>query len=301
MKKLIIVLIALLTVSGCSQAVSSDAKISAEKEEVYFKYDGKNYTNNDAFQRLKAQQVGTYFDYIIANKAVEIEGIEHTITAEEIESSYQQMVDMYGAEMVEAYYGDLESYVKQSLISDSYLAYQMNYVKENIDKFITDYPTLKVEYITSTNKTKMNTFLKTIKKDKTKDFDKAYEKAKFEENESVAKQIVEVNNTALPTEVLDALNALENGAVSDLIEISNSTDETTEAEETITYYIVKLVGKDAKADYQEEFIDYTVNNGYVPTPTVIAKEKHELVMYDDDFNNTYETMMAQFSTESDAQ
>ena len=37
MKKLIIVLIALLTVSGCSQTVSSDAKISAEKEEIAFK------------------------------------------------------------------------------------------------------------------------------------------------------------------------------------------------------------------------------------------------------------------------
>lgn len=301
MKKLIIVLIVLLIVSGCSQTVSSDAKISAEKEEVYFKYDGKNYTNNDAFQRLKAQQVGTYFDYIIANKAVELEGIEHTITAEEIESSYQQMVDMYGAEMVESYYGDLDSYVKQSLIGDSYLAYQMNYVKENIDKFITDYPTLKVEYITSTNKAKMNTFLKTIKKDKTKDFDKAFEKAKFEETEAVTKQIIEVNNTSLPAEVLETLNSLENGAVSDLIEISNSTEATTDTEETFTYYIVKLVSNDVKTDYLDEFVDYAVNYGYVPTPTVIAKEKHELVMYDDDFNNTYETMMAQYSTESDAQ
>ena len=151
MKKLIIALIALLIVSGCSQTASSDAKISNAKEEIYFKYGGKNYTNNDAFQKLKAQQVNSYFEYIIANKAVELEGIEHTVTEEEIEASYQQMADMYGTEMVEAYYGDLESYVKQSLISDSYLAYQMNYVKENIDKFITDYPTLKVEYIQNMN------------------------------------------------------------------------------------------------------------------------------------------------------
>ena len=301
MKKLIIVLIALLTVSGCSQAASSDAKISSEKEEVYFKYNGKNYTNNDAFQKLKAQQVGSYFDYIIASKAVELEGIEHTVTEEEIEAEYQQMIDTYGEEMVNSYFGSKESYIKQALISDSYIAYQKNYVANNIDKYITDYPTLKVEYITSTNKTKMNTFLKTLKKDKKKDFDKAFEKAKFEETETVAKTIIELNNTALPTEVLDVLKTLENGAISDLIEISNSTEETSETEETFTYYIVKLVSNDVKTDYQDEFIEYTINYGYVPTPTMIAKDNHEIVMYDDDFNNTYETMIANSSTESDAQ
>ena len=77
MKKIICALLVLMMACGCSSsnASSSDAKISADKEEVYFKYDGKTYTNNDAFQKLKAQQVSNYFELVLAMKAAEIENI----------------------------------------------------------------------------------------------------------------------------------------------------------------------------------------------------------------------------------
>ena len=304
MKKIIIILLSLFIISGCSQTVSSDAKISQEKEEILYKYDGKNYTNNDTFQRLKAQQVGTYFDYLVANKALELEGISEEDYTNEVELQYQAMINMYGEEMVNSYFGDKESYISQALQDDlsklslTYTIYQRKYILDNIDNFIADYPTVKVEYITSSNEAKINTFLKNLKKDKTKDFDKAFEKAKFEEAEIVTNTIIEIANTSLPTEVLDAFETLESGNTSDLITIENTDDS---GNTTKTYFVVKMVGKDVKTEYLNDFTDYILNNGYVPIPTIIAKEKHELVMYDDDFNNTYETILAQYSTESDAQ
>ena len=41
MKKILIILLALLAISGCSQPINGDAKISQDKEEVYFKYENK--------------------------------------------------------------------------------------------------------------------------------------------------------------------------------------------------------------------------------------------------------------------
>lgn len=292
MKKLIIILLAVLTLSSCSQTISGDAKVSQENEKVYFKYDGKNYTNNDAFQKLKAQTVNTYFDYLIAYKALEVEGISLDDSIEDykkdLEEQYQLTVEAYGEELVKLYYGDKESYIQQSLESKelplvlSYSKYQENYAMDKIDYYITTYPTIYVEYVSSTSKSKMNTFLKNVKK--SKDFANAFEKTKFEENETVFSDILDLNNTTLPNEVLDSFDTLKIGAISKLIEIDNGDD-------SYTYYVVRVLGKDAKNEYPQEFIDYLINNSYIPTPTEIANEKHEISVYDDDFNNTYKLII----------
>lgn len=288
MKKLIIILLALLTISGCSQTISGDAKISQEKEEIYFKYDGKTYTNNDAYQKLKAQNVSSFFDYLIAYKAVEVEGISMDEYIAEIEEQYQTMIDQYGEEMVNMYFGEKDSYINQSILTQAYTQYQTNYAEENIDTLISAYPTINVDYISSTSKTKMNKFLKNVKK--SKDFNDAFEKTEFEESEAVVSGVTELNSVDLPNEVLDSFDTLKIGAISKLIEIDNGDD-------SYTYYVVRVNGRDVKNEYQDDFINYVIQKGYIPTPTEIASAKHEIVMYDDDFNNAYKTLLPETESE----
>lgn len=288
MKKLIVILLVLLTICGCSSQADGNATISKDKEEVYFRYDGKDYTNNDAFQKLKAQQVNTYFDYLTANKAIEVEGISLEDKKAEIEEQYQSIIDAYGEEIAKAYFGDKETYIKQALIGTAYTVYQTNYIKENIDTYISQYSTVYVEYLSSSTKSKMNTFLKKVKKNN--DFEKALESTKFADSETVKKEVIEVASSTLPTEVIEQINTLETGKISNLIEIEND-------DETKTYYVVRVISTDPKADYQEEFATYLINKGVIENVTMIVKEKHDIQIYDDDFNNTYQNILKQYAPE----
>lgn len=295
MKKIIALLLVLIMACGCSNTgEEGNAKISQEKEEVYFKYDGKSYTNNDAYQRLKAQNVDTYFEYLVANKACEIDNISLDEDKAELEEEYDSMAEAYGEELVQAYYGDKESFINNYILSYAYMRYGENYIKENIDKYIEEHPTLYVEYISSTSKSKMNTFLKQVKKGS--DFEKASEKAKFEENETVTKEVIETSTSYLPEAVIEKLSSMESGDYSDLIEIESEDEETAS-----TYYIVRLVSNDAKTDYEDEFVEYLMNSGEIQSITMIVKEKHDLKMYDDDFNNTYQNIIKTYSESESAE
>lgn len=286
MKKIICALLVLLMACGCSSsnASSSDAKISADKEEVYFKYDGKTYTNNDAFQKLKAQQVSNYFELVLAMKAAEIENISLDEKKQQLKDQYQSIVEQYGEDVATSYFGmDADEYAEKGIVSSGliYTAYLEKYVADNMDSLISQNPTYYVEYISSKTEAKMKTFLKNVKK--SDDFEAAAEKTKFEESETPIKNIIEPTDTTLPTEVMSQFSTLEAGALSDIIEIDND-------DETKTYYVVRLISKDAKADYSDEFTSFLISKDKLDSITSIVEGKHEIIFYDDDFNNAYKNI-----------
>lgn len=291
MKKLLISLLVLLTICGCQQADTSNAKISDENIEVFFKYDGKDYTTNDCFQKLKAQYATSYFDALIAKKAIELENISTDEFKAEITDEYNQLVESQGQEAVEAAYGTLDEILDVTVINNATYIYLDNYIKTNAEKYVEKFPTSYVQYLSSNNKSKMNTFVKNLKKN---DFDKAFENTKFKDNESIIKTLIDPTNSGLPEEVITALTSLQAGETSGLIEVV--TEPTEEGgEKTTTYYVISLISNDPINDYKDEFCDYVLNMGAESNATLLIKENHDIQMYDDDFDFTYKAFLKQYA------
>lgn len=299
MRKLLVSILVLLTICACQQEDTSDAKISDENVDVFFKYDGKEYTTNDCFQKLKAQYAASYFDALIAKKAIDIEKISTEDFKAEIKEEYESLVEEQGQEAVEEMYGTLDEILDMTVMNNATYIYLENYIKTNADKYVDKFPTSYVQYISSSNKSKMNTFIKNLKKN---DFNTAFDKTKFKDNESVVETIIDSTSTGLPEEVSNALSALNAGDTSDLIEIT--TEPTEEGgEKTTTYYVIKLISNDPINDYKDKFCDYVLNMGAESNATMLIKEDHDIQMYDDDFDFTYKSLLKQFTpveTESDS-
>lgn len=291
MKKILICLLVLLTICGCQQEDTSNAKLSKENTEVFFKYDGKEYTTNDCFQKLKAQYAASYFDALIAKKAIELDNIPIDEFKTQITDEYNMLVEEQGQEVVDEMYGPLDEILDVTIINNATYLYLNDYVKNNAEQYVETYPTSYVQYISSTNKSKMNTFVKNLKKN---DFNTAFDKTKFKDNESIIETMLDTTNTGLPEEVNTALTSLNVGETSSLIEVV--TEPTEEGgEKTTTYYVISLVSNDPLNDYKDEFCNYLLNMGIVTNATMLVREKHDIQMYDDDFDFTYKAFLKQYA------
>ena len=299
MKKIFIILVLLLLVCGCSEAQNtSDAKLSNDYDTVYFKYDGKNYTKNEVFQRIKAQTVSNTLEPIIAYQTLNAEGFDFESKKAAYEEQYDYVTQMYGEEMVVQYYGTKEDFVKSCYMNDSINLYFTNYVDKRIQDFISEYPTYYVEYITTSDKKKADKFQKLVAKKST--FDEAFEKAEFENGEYVQTLVINADGSSFPEDLADSFKELEVGTVSKTLESVTTTEadpnvENSEPTTTTTYYVIRIISNDPQNEYKDEFISYAIQQKGYQSIFQILNEDHTVNIYDDDFMYTYNQISSTYA------
>lgn len=299
MKKIFIILVLLLLVCGCSEAQNtSDAKLSNDYDTVYFKYDGKNYTKNEVFQRIKAQTVSNTLEPIIAYQTLNAEGFDFESKKAAYEEQYDYVTQMYGEEMVVQYYGTKEDFVKSCYMNDSINLYFTNYVDKRIQDFISEYPTYYVEYITTSDKKKADKFQKLVAKKST--FDEAFEKTEFESGEYVQTLVVNADGSTFPEDLADSIKELEVGTVSKTLESVTTTEadpnvENSEPTTTTTYYVIRIISNDPQNEYKDEFISYAIQQKGYQSIFQILNEDHTVNIYDDDFMYTYNQISSTYA------
>lgn len=291
MKKLFIILILLLLACGCSNADNSNARLSEEKDTIYFEYDGKKYTKNDVFQRLKAQSVESTIETLVAKQALVAEGFDFESKKEEYGAQYDMVVSIYGEEMVSQYYGDKDSFIKMCELNDAPNIYITNYVENRLADFLTKYPSEYIEYINTSDKAKATKLQKLVAGGAS--FEEACEKVNFENGETTITNVISTEDTTFPESVNEEYKKLEVGKVSSVIEYVEeveTTDETADTENTeptVQYYVIRLISKDAENDYKDDFISYVVQNEGITSIFDVLDEDHKVNFYDDDFMYTY--------------
>lgn len=293
MKKILILLLVLLMACGCSASKvdEGNAILSEEKDTTYFEYDNKKYTKNDVFQRLKAQSVASYLETVIAKQILDAENYDFQEDIDFYNEQYDSMESMYGAETVQQYYGDKESFAELNCLYGSISIYFVQYVKKRLSTFIEKYPSQYVEYITTTDEAKAKKFQKLVKKGST--FDEAVEKTEFENNENVMREVMTEDSATFPDEIKTIYSTLEVGKVSDVLKYTEEVEQKEEAatettaEPTTTYYIINVISNDPENEYQDEFITFAIQKEGYSSLFDILNEDHTVNFYDDDFMYTY--------------
>lgn len=290
MKKIIILLVILLLACGCSSKDTTNAKLSDEVDTTYFEYDGKKYTKNDVFQRLKAQSVGNALEMLVAKQALDAEGHDFEEDRATYEEQYDLVISYYGEDMVKQYYGEKDDFVEMCFLNDAPNIYITNYIKNRLSTYLTKYPSQYVEYVVTSDKAKAEKLQKLVKNGTS--FDDAVEKVKFENSETVNKVVTTDDEATFPDVIKEEYKNLEVGKVSKVLEYKEeaqeSTEESTEeSEPTYSYYVIRIISNDPENEYKDEFISYVIAKEAITSIFQIIDEDHKVNFYDDDFLYTY--------------
>lgn len=259
MKKLLIVLLMLSLLAGCSEA---NANLT-DGNTVIFKTNEKTYTKADLYDQMK----GNDYTSIILTKVIDILAEKEELNLDdikaEIESSYNDMAAQGYEQYIEYYYGGKDNYINQMLSSGILEKLTENYADNNFDDLKNEYAPFKAQIAYFDDE-------ETAKKvlDGAKNETATFETLVTENGSSSdATEQIYTDSSDLPVEVKEAINKMNEAGYADVIksttyQTASSTDTTTSTDtqaqeeqttETNKYYVVKLVSKDV-ASFKDEFV-----------------------------------------------
>lgn len=296
MKKLFIALLVLLLLCGCSgNEYEGNALLSKDVTKAFFKMDGKEYTNNDIFQLLKAQAVSSELEPLIAKAMLESRSFDYDSKKEDIEESYDLAIEMYGEETVTMYYGTKDDYIKQVLESSdpSFLLEEL--IKDKINEYDTKYKPIYIDLLITSNKSKATRFQTFVKKGA--EFEKTFKNVGLKEDDGDTTYATVYSTTSpdLPDEVNEAIkNLTKENSYTDVIEVVE-TAESEDAEDTYTYYVVKLRDENVKVDNIDEFTSFIASKESLTSFVQLLDDNTKIEFYDDDFSYAFNQLKNQFA------
>lgn len=297
MKKLFIALLVLLLLCGCSgNEYEGNALLSDDIKKVFFKMDGKEYTNNDIFQLLKAQAVSSELEPLIAKAMLESRNFDYDSKKDEIGKSYDEAVETYGEETVSMYYGTKEDYIQQVFETSDTTFLMQELIKDDINTYISKYNPISIDILITTNKSQAGRFQTSAKKGA--DFDKIFKNLGLsnEKGDEIYETVYSTTNPDLPEEVNEVIKTLtKENPCTDVIEVVEEA-ESEDAEDTYTYYVVRIKDEDILKERESEFIGFVMSKEAFSSFIQLLDDKTKIEFYDDDFSYTFNQLKSQYST-----
>lgn len=282
MKKLIVLLIALFVLAGCS---STSAKVS-NASDVIFKSSKTTYTQQDYFEDLKLVSFSSQIVTDMADKLAEIEGIDVDAVKETVEKEIENIKAQENGELyLTYYYGSVDSYRQLAISSEILNELMKKEVTNNIDSYIESYEPVKLQIASYDSQEKAEQLLTLIAGGKT--FDTAALEAGY--TTSAAASVYLNDSDAVPQEVKDYIKNNGVGLSTPILVSIVSTDSTTKATTfTYKYYVVSVVSKDYK-EFEEDAVK-AIANALDSTEILIKFAKANNIKFFD--QATYEFMAA---------
>ena len=276
MKKIIVILFALLLLAGCSNA--NHYSSLSDGDEVIFSGPNMTYTKNDLYKSLKVSSEDAIASDIIDKIALKLDGID----MESINKQADELIETYQSLGYESYiissYGSLDAY-RKSYVSTLLLSeLSKAYVNEKFDELSVEKKPVKMQLASFANEDDAKKCIEDVNNGST------FDMAAVNNNAANAPQsaVYTDDDTSLVYEVKDYLNSTDTTGVSTIIVSTSSTqDADGNINENNTYYVLNVESRNV-ADFKDEFVDLlatTVSSDDVRNHFLSS---HEIEFFDQD-------------------
>ncbi len=284
MRKLLVVLLALLVLTGCSSNVT---QVSDPDEEIIS--GAATYTKQELFEAMKVSDYSSIILADIAERIARFEGMDLDELEEELEETLVAMEESYGDyyTTIMSYYGG-EDYYRLSYTYSYALDYLTElYVEYNYEDFVAEYEPVLVLLQSFDDETEAQTMIDNINSGMT--FAEASEEAGFT---STPEETVYTTASDIDEQLMEWFAECEVGLVDTPVVItSESTDDDGETTTSYRYYVIEVISVDA-----DEFFDefYSSISSDIDTVDIFNYyfAKYTIEVYDQDvydlLSETYE-------------
>lgn len=282
MKKLIVVLFALLMLVGCTSKGYS--KLS-DGSDVIFTGPDVTYTKDDLYGLLKVSSEKSIENDLLKRIANSLE-----IDLTEVEKEADDMVEMYKSmgyeQAIIAYYGTVDAFKETYMASGIMSKLSEVYIEDNYDKLVKDDKPVKMQLASFGDKETAEKFKNEVAEGT------SFEEAATNNGYTTeCPESVYLDSDDLPLPVKSYLNETADiGLSSIIVNTTASTDADGNPITLDTYYVLNVVSRDAeefKEDYKATRLEKTGEAGVKD----YLFSKHDIKFYDQDI---YEIMKAQY-------
>ena len=276
MKKIIVILFALLLLAGCSNA--NHYSSLSDGDEVIFSGPNMTYTKNDLYKSLKVSSEDAIASDIIDKIALKLDGID----MESINKQADELIETYQSLGYESYiissYGSLDAY-RKSYVSTLLLSeLSKAYVNEKFDELSAEKKPVKMQLASFANEDDAKKCIEDVNNGST------FDMAAVNNNAANAPQsaVYTDDDTSLVYEVKDYLNSTDTTGVSTIIVSTSSTqDADGNINENNTYYVLNVESRNV-ADFKDEFVDLLATTVSSDDVRNYFLSSHEIEFFDQD-------------------
>ena len=276
MKKIIVILFALLLLAGCSNA--NHYSSLSDGDEVIFSGPNMTYTKNDLYKSLKVSSEDAIASDIIDKIALKLDGID----MESINKQADELIETYQSLGYESYiissYGSLDAY-RKSYVSTLLLSeLSKAYVNEKFDELSAEKKPVKMQLASFANEDDAKKCIEDVNNGST------FDMAAVNNNAANAPQsaVYTDDDTSLVYEVKDYLNSTDTTGVSTIIVSTSSTqDANGNINENNTYYVLNVESRNV-ADFKDEFVDLLATTVSSDDVRNYFLSSHEIEFFDQD-------------------
>lgn len=282
MKKLIVVLFALLILVGCSEKGYSQI---SNGNDVIFKGPNGDYTKGQLYETLKVASQASVETDILDKIASNL-----NLDLSDIEKEADDMLEMYKSmgyeSYIQAYYGSEESFKQMYISSGTKMKLAEVYVEENFDSLINADKPVKMQMASFETEEAASKVVEAVNNGST--FEMAIAENGFEGECPAA---VYIDSDSTPVDVKSYLNDTDKTGISTVITVTNSSSDNDGNISSInTYYVLNVISKDV-ADFKE---DYIAKRASATSEDVVKQYlfmNHDIKFYDQDI---YEMMTSAY-------
>ena len=285
MKKIIVVLLSLLVLCGCSS--SNLSHVSNGEEVLYEGPDGISFTKEDLYQYEKKFDIKSTLSSNLICKLAEKEGVNIDEIKKNAEEYIDSMIDQGYGDFVTYYYGSREAYITDSVNYEAKHGLLKNSVEAEFDKYLEEFAPFKASIVYFDDEESANNAL-TYLAEKESTFAYACTQAGYATE--VSEAIYTNSNTEIPSEVRTWINDHNNGT-SPVIKVTTVTNDSNGNSNSVDrFYLINVVSKDVNT-FKDEFVNLMTKE--VDENLVINDliKKYNVKTYDQDI---YEALHSQY-------
>ncbi len=275
MKKILTVLLTLCVLTACGGNHYSSV---SDSDEIIFKSsDGTNYTKQNLYEDMKANDVTDLLKISLVKRLAQYEGIDIDSITSKVSESANAMVEAGYESFITSYYGSLDSYINSSVANELLTSLCENQINNDFDKYVEDYTPYKAAIVYFDNKDSAQAVIDAVNNEEATF---AFACTENGYSEEVSEKIYSDNDSDLPVEVKEwVLNATETG-VSDIIEVSTAiNDADGNSVLNPRYYLVYLTSKNVE-DFKDDFVTLVENDMDKDTVINSLLEKYNIEIHD---------------------
>lgn len=276
MKKIIIVLFALLLLAGCSN--NNHYSYLSDGDDVLFTGPNTTYTKNDLYKSLKLSNTSGISSDILDQIAMGLEGID----MEQVNADADSLIETYQSMGYESYiiasYGSVEAYRKSYVSSLLLNELSKEYVKLDFDHLVEEKKPVKMQVASFASLEDAEKCIEDVKGGSTFDMAAVNNNA----DSAPVSSVYTDDDTTLAFEVKDYLNSNENTGLSSVI-VNTTTTQGTDgtAVENNTYYVLNVESRDVE-EFKDDVITLLASEVSTDDVKNYFLSSHKIEFFDQD-------------------